>query len=60
MGYLGNVNDTKELLEKIFKKSSEEAIAILSTLTELFYCTFENLSSNAEDDIIYTYYEINL
>ena len=23
MGYLGNVNDTKELLEKIFKKSSE-------------------------------------
>ena len=24
MGYLGTVNDTKELLEKIFKKSSEE------------------------------------
>jgi len=24
MGYLGNVNDTKELLEKIFKKSQEE------------------------------------
>ena len=24
MGYLGKVNDTKELLEKIFKKSSEE------------------------------------
>ena len=24
MGYLGNVNDTKELLEKIFNKSQEE------------------------------------
>ena len=24
MGYVGNVHDTKELLEKIFKKSSEE------------------------------------
>jgi len=24
MGYLGTVNDTKELLEKIFKMSSEE------------------------------------
>ena len=38
MGYLGNVNDTKELLEKIFNKSQEELIASLSTLTELFYC----------------------
>ena len=24
MGYLGNVNDTKELLEKIFNRSQEE------------------------------------
>ena len=61
MGYLGNVNDTKELLEKIFNKSQEEVIvAFLINPDRVILLCFRNLSSNAEDDIIYTYYEINL
>ena len=32
-------------------------IAFLSTLTELFYRTFDTLSSMSVDGIIYTYYE---
>ena len=43
MGYLGNVNDTKELLEKIYKdsKNTKKPKSFLSNSTKLFYLYFE-------------------
>ena len=52
MGYISNINDAKDILEKLYKNS--QAIVVLSTLTKIFYTWFKHLSSICLNGIMNT------